>query len=89
MCRIKMGKQIEDPHDVQNLVTALILRSRQPYSIPALSLEIKRSCAGSELTISDTQIAELVRDTTTALLRAKYLSVSDGLYYAKPVSIKD
>lgn len=85
MCRIKTGEQITEMHDVQNLVTACILRSKQPYSISTLSNEIIDSCKGSKLTITDKQIKLLVRDTTTALLRSKYISANSGRYFAQPI----
>jgi len=37
MCRIKTGTQITKLSDIQNLVTAYILRSQQPYTIAGLS----------------------------------------------------
>lgn len=86
MCRVKTGAQITEMYDVQNLVTASILRSQQPYSIAALSREIVDSCTGANIPISDRQITELVRDTTMALLRAKYISSNAGCYYAEPIA---
>lgn len=86
MCRIKTGAQITELSDVQNLVTACILRSQQPCTIADLSQKVLHSCEGSNLTISDSQVIELVRDTTIALLRSKYISVNAGHYFAKPVS---
>lgn len=85
MCRVKTGAQIIEMHDLQNLVTARILRSKQPYNISTISQEIIDSCVGSELSITDKQITELVRDTTMALLRAKYISSDSGRYFAQPV----
>lgn len=85
MCRIKTGAQITELSDVQNLVTACILRSQQPCTIADLSQKVLHSCEGSNLSISDNQVIELVRDTTMALLRSKYISVNAGHYFAKPV----
>ena len=85
MCRVKTGAQITEMHDIQNLVTASILRSQQPYSIVTMSKKIESSCVGAGIPISGSQITELVRDTTIALLRAKYISSNAGCYYAEPV----
>lgn len=84
MCRIKTGSQITEFHDVQNIVTAYILRAQQPFSISALSQDITKACAGSKIHLSDKQITELVKDTTIDLLRANYISVNKGRYYARP-----
>ena len=86
MCRVKTGAQITEMHDVQNLVTASILRSQQPYSISPLSQKVMDSCRGSNVLISEKQITELVKETTIALLRAKYISSNAGRYYAQPVT---
>lgn len=86
MCRVKTGVQIREIHDIQNLVTANILRSQQPYSIADLSKKIMQSCIGAAFPVSDRQIVELVHDTTMALLRAKYISSSEGCYYAEPIA---
>ncbi len=86
MCRIKIGEDITQLHDVQNLITAYILRSKEPYTISYISDKVKHSCIGSNLDISSTQITEMVRETTLALLRAKYISSNAGYYYALPVS---
>ena len=88
MCKIKTGAQIQEMTDVQNLVTAYILRSRQPYSIPALSKKIMRSCKGSSIPISDAEVTNLVKDTTIALLRSDYITSNSGHYYARPVAYK-
>ena len=63
MCRVKTGAQITEMHDVQNLVTASILRSQQPYSISTLSQKVMDSCRGSNVLISEKQITELVKET--------------------------
>lgn len=83
MCRIKTGAQITKMCDVQNLITACILRSKEPYTIPALSQQVIQSCSGCSLAVSNAQIQSLVNATTIALLRSKYLSVNAGHYYPK------
>lgn len=85
MCRIKTGAQITELSDIQNVVTACILRSQQPYTIADLSQKVLRFCEGSDFSISDNQVIDLVRDTTIALLRSRYISVNAGRYFAKPV----
>lgn len=87
MCKIKTGAQITKMNDVQNLVTACILRSKKPYTIPALSRQVIHSCNGCGFTVSDAQIQTLVTATTTALLRSKYLSLNLGHYYPKQLSL--
>jgi len=85
MCRIKSGIQIEEIYDVQNIVTACILRSSQPYSIPELSQTVKEKCEGSSIIITDAQIESLVSDTTIAFQRIKLITAYNGQYYAYPV----
>lgn len=84
MCHIKSGTQIEELYDVQNIVTACILRSQQPFSIPSLTQVVKDSCNGSKISISDQQISELVQDTTCALQRIKLITAYNGQYFSFP-----
>lgn len=86
MCRIKSGTQIEEIYDVQNIVTACILRSSQPYSIPELSQTVKEKCEGSSIIVTDAQIESLVSDTTMAFQRIKLITAYNGQYYAYPVA---
>ena len=81
MCQVRTNAQITSMQDVQNLVTACILRAREPYSISELTGKVVAGCEGSTVHVSGDQVTKLVRDTTTALLRTKYLSVSKGRYY--------
>lgn len=81
MCKIKVGEQIKDIHDVQNLVTALILGTQKPYSITSITTQAIKACKGSQLNISHNQIRSLVIDTTTALLRNQYLISYNGYYH--------
>lgn len=84
MCHIKTGENITQIQDLQNLVTASILRSKNPYTISHLSERIMDCCENSVLDISKNQVISMVRDTTIALLRAKYISVNAGHYYTYP-----
>lgn len=86
MCRIKSGAQIKEIYDVQNIVTACILRSPRPYSIPGLTQTVKKMCRGSSINITETQIEKLVRDTTMAFQRIKLVTAYNGQYYAYPVA---
>lgn len=88
MCRIKSGAQIEEIYDVQNIVTACILRSPRPYSIRGLTQTVKRRCKGSSINITEKQIEELVRDTTFAFQRIKLVTAYNGQYYAYPVALQ-
>lgn len=85
MCRIKSGTQIKEIYDVQNIVTACILRSSQPYSIPGLSQTVKEKCRGSSIDITDALIERLVIETTMAFQRIKLITAYNGQYYAYPV----
>jgi len=85
MCRIKSGAQIKEIYDVQNIVTACILRSSRPYSISGLTQTVKNTCSGSSINITETQIEKLVRDTTMAFQRIKLVTAYNGQYYAYPV----
>ena len=86
MCRIKSGAQIEGIYDVQNIVTACILRSPRPYRIQELAQTVKQICIGSRINITERQIEELVRDTTFAFQRIKLITAYNGQYYAYPVA---
>lgn len=86
MCKIKIGKDITQIHEVQNLITAYILSSKVPYTISQISKKIMRSCLESNLIITEEQIKEMVIDTTIALLRAKYITSNSGYYYALPIA---
>lgn len=83
MCRIKTGKQIVLESDLQNLVTATILRSTSPYSIDLLSIEVQNKCQGSDIDISYERIYELVTKTTRDFLRCEYLDSYNGKYFSK------
>jgi hypothetical protein len=83
MCKIKTGNQITEMHDIQNLITAYILRSKQPYSISSLTNQVMIACRGSKLPITEYQIKTMVQDTTIALLRTKYISSNSGNYFVK------
>ncbi len=85
MCLMKSGAQITELSDLQNLVTAYILRSQHPYTVVDLAQKVLYSCEGSNLPISNDQVTDLVRDTTIALLRSKYISVNAGCYFPRPV----
>ena len=88
MCRIKTGKEITQIHEVQNLITAYILRSKEPYVIPSISDAVEHSCQGSDLSIPKDQIIEMVQETTMTLLRAKFISLHSGQYYVLPAVLK-
>lgn len=83
MCKIKTGNQITEVYDIQNLITAYILRSKQPYSISSLSNQVMTACKGSKLPVTEHQIKTMVQDTTVALLRTKYVSSNSGSYFVK------
>ena len=82
MCKVKTGKQITEMRDVQNLITASIFRAAYPYSIQSMIKEISRSCRGARIQITYEQIREMVEDTTTVFLRAGFISVRLGYYFA-------
>lgn len=84
MCQVKTGVQIKSLTDVQNVVTASILRSHVPFSIPVVSATIINSCRGSSLPLTDSQITAIVKETTNALLRSRYITTKAGFYYACP-----
>lgn len=88
MCRVKTGAQITGLHDVQNLITACILRSPVPYSIIGLTEKVMESCEGSNISITNRQVNKMVSDTTMAFLRIKLISANAGRYYAYPVAIQ-
>ena len=90
MCHVKTGAEITHVHDVQNMITSYILRAKQPYTILSLSDRVIHSCAGCNIEISESQIKTMVRDTTIALLRSKYISNVSGSYCTIPlVSVRE
>ncbi len=88
MCQVKTGEQIREINDVQNLVTALILKSRQPYTIASMIKNVTRNCEGSTLNIPEDKISQLVRETTAAFLRTNYIFGRSGQYLVRPVLYK-
>ena len=83
MCKVKTGKQIVSKSDLQNLVTASILREKIPYSIVSMSSKIEQACKGSILCITKSEIEKIVNDTTLSLLRCEYLDSFENKYYLK------
>lgn len=49
MCRIKEGADIRTAADLQNLVTSVILRQTETFSIQDVCLRIKDKATGSSL----------------------------------------
>lgn len=87
MCRVKTGAQITNESDLQNLVTATILREEEPYSIRSLSQKINEECQGSPLNISLEKILKLVAETTDAFLRYEYLDCFGKKYFSKNTQV--
>lgn len=84
MCQIKIGAQLTDEIDLQNLITATILKEQEPYSIQELSLKVQDNCKGSTLNVSSEEISEKVRKTTMDFLRCDYLDCFEKKYFLKP-----
>ena len=85
MCRVKTGAQLTSDSDLQNLITATILRSTEPYSVESLTLQIQDDCVGSPLNITTKKIYELVNDTSATFLRYEFLDCVDRRYYPKRI----
>lgn len=83
MCRVKTGAQLTSDSDLQNLITATILRATEPYSLESLTLQIQDDCEGSPLHISTKKIYELVNDTSATFLRYEFLDCFEMKYYPK------
>lgn len=83
MCTIKTGVDIQDEHDLQNLVTSHIIRAREPFAISNMVDKVMESCEGSLLNIADKYIRHLVTTTTYALLRCDYLDCDGEQYYPR------
>ncbi len=83
MCRVKKGAQLTSDSDLQNLVTATILRSTEPYSVESLTIKIQLDCEGSPLQITPKKISELVNDTSTTFLRYEFLDCFERKYYPR------
>lgn len=86
MCKVKTGRQIESLNDIQNVVTASILRAQAPFSLSSLSSLVVDSCKGSLVPVTDLLIKSMVKETTNALLRSNYITTKSGLYYARPIA---
>lgn len=86
MANIKSGVEIRETYDVQNIVTAYILRSEKPFTRDEMIMSVENACEGSTIKITREQIKELVQDTIDAFLRIKLLTACNGKYYAYPTS---
>ena len=85
MCRVKKGAQLTSDSDLQNLVTATILRSTEPYSVESLTVKIQLDCEGSPLQITPQKISELVNVTSSTFLRYEFLDCFERKYYPKKI----
>jgi hypothetical protein len=83
MCKVKIGKDIICKSDLQNLITASILRESEPYSIKSMLSKVENECEGSPLEISQKDIEELINNTTLSLLRCEYLDSIDNKFYSR------
>ena len=87
MARIKYGANIKDMCDVQNVVTACILRAREPLTISELVREVCWACVDSSVELSVGQLTEMVEDTITALRRVGLVAAYDGKYFSYPIEV--
>ncbi len=81
MCKIKIGNQISCSRDYQNLITGLILRTKNSFDFATITQEVLNSVEGSSYHMTYEEITSMIQDTITALLRANYLKCIFGYYY--------
>lgn len=82
MANIKSGADIKEMCDVQNIISACILRAEQPSTVPELIQSAKKLCEGSVLKITDNQLREMVEGTIMAFRRINLVTACNGKYYA-------
>ena len=81
MCKIKIGNQISCSRDYQNLITGLILRTKNSFDFATITQEVLNLVEGSSYHMTYEEITSMIQDTITALLRANYLKCIFGYYY--------
>lgn len=89
MAKIKSGAEIKEVCDVQNIVTAYILRSARPFTRDEMIITVENACEGSSIKITRDQIKELVQGTIMAFLRHNLLDTCNGKYYAYPCDYRE
>ncbi|MBQ8625949.1 MAG: hypothetical protein IJ419_07305 [Agathobacter sp.] len=84
MANIKSGADIKEMYDVQNIVSACILRAAEPLTIPELVQNTQKLCEGSTIQLTNNQLQEMVEDTVSAFRRINLVTACNGKYYAYP-----
>lgn len=84
MANIKSGADIKEICDVQNIVTACILRAEKPSTISELVGTVQNLCRGSSIKMSHSQLRNMVEDTIAAFRRINLVTAREGKYYAYP-----
>ena len=89
MCRVKTGNEIHTEQDVQNLVTAIILRQRGRYTKPYLVKATKKYLPAPEVrvVVDDNQVKGMIDNTLAVLHKVGKVRQRNGIYY--PAGIKE
>lgn len=81
MCRIVTGQSITNISDVQNLITAYIFSSTEPFNTTVLLRKVEEACIGCSLDLTANKIHDMIDDTIMSFLRAEYIDSVKGLFY--------
>ena len=82
MCKVKTGDEIYTEQDVQNLITAVILRQRGKYTKQYLIKAVKIYLPAPEVRaiVDDHQLKGMIDNTLAALLKAGKVRQQNGVY---------
>lgn len=78
---IKIGNDIHNEQDVQNLITAIILRQRGEFTKQYLIKTVKHFLPAFEI-VNDNQIKEMINDTLIMLSKYGKIRHQNGSYYS-------
>lgn len=82
MCHIKTNEKIENTQDVQNLITAVILRQRGRFTRRYLLKAVRHYLTRSKVeNIRDNLIIEMIDDSLEVFGRYEKVKYSEGKYH--------
>ena len=85
MCKIKVGKEVQDYKDLQNLVTSVILRQESDFTKLDLINEISKKLVDSNFSKNQKNIERMTDRTLEILERVEFIEEHGGLYSSTQV----
>ena len=81
MCRVKLKDDIQTKQDVQNLITAIILRQRGQYNKMYLNAAVDYYLPTKRKVVTDREKIKMIDHTLAILRQNGVVSIFDGKYY--------